>query len=209
MRKVILTIGSLKLVLLFTNLPSKWLFRSKVGKRCFVHSRFADVFQVVISVGIVLISGRAKVQVSGSPLNSSWSNLPFALNKPFPAVSDWKPYTSSITLLNCCLVWLCAIKRCPCLTPVVGELKPSAECYYMSSVGGLRTVFTFLFLPHRAAGRWARSASQLRCPPKLYVFQLCASVCNQLHHSASQAGSSSSPSQAALLHLEFLLPELA
>lgn len=67
------------------------------------------------------------------------------LDKPFPAVSDWKPCTSSITLLNCCLVWPCAIKRWPCLTPVVGELKPSAQSYYMSSVGGLRTVFTFCF----------------------------------------------------------------
>ena len=50
-----------------------------VGKRCFVHSRFAAVFQVVISVGVVLISVRAEVQVSGSLLNSTWSNLPFAL----------------------------------------------------------------------------------------------------------------------------------
>lgn len=50
-----------------------------MGKRCFVHSRFADVFQVVISVGGVLISVEAEVQVSGSLLNSSWSNLPFTL----------------------------------------------------------------------------------------------------------------------------------
>lgn len=104
------------------------------------------------------------------------------LDKPFPAVPDWKLYTSSITLLNCCLVWLYAIKRWPCLTPVVGELKPSAESYLHVLCGRAKNSVYILFLAHRAAGRWARSESQLRCPPKLYVFQPCASVCSQLHH---------------------------
>jgi len=110
-RKVILVIASMKLVLfLLINLPSKGFFRSKleemlvVGKRCFVHSRLADVFQVVISVGVVLTSVRAGVQVAGSLLNSSWSNLPFALINLSLRFQIGSCYTSSVTLLNCYLV---------------------------------------------------------------------------------------------------------
>lgn len=48
-------------------------------KRCFVYSRFADIFQAVVSVGVVLVRASAEVHVLGSVHNSSWSNLPSAL----------------------------------------------------------------------------------------------------------------------------------
>lgn len=88
------------------------------GKRCFVYSGFADVFQVVICVGVVLVCTSAEGHVLGSLHNSSWSNFPSTLLNLSLQFGLEAP-GCSVTLLSCCLVWLCAGKGWPPLFPVL------------------------------------------------------------------------------------------